>query len=339
MAAPLFDVALSFAGEQREFVREIAAELHAAGVRYFFDEERVVDLWGRNLIDELDAIYRSQARFVVMFVSQEYATKVWTNHERQSAQSRSLQQSDPYILPVRFDDADLPGMPPTIFYLDARTMSATKISEVIVEKVGPITSDDDDDRGPGWEYLLFIDELQSALDGYEREWRDFEAQYVRPVGRKLDITEIADDLGSRSKAALKIVANVERLLNSGGLEAAFGAVGEQGDADEIRHYASRVIDVYAELLRWAADARGTLVPDEAEPVYWALAEYADLPLRQIRDFVAQLDREVRPVVEDLRSGKEFDEPVVLSFTLTVSIAPETLARFEAACAAFAASIE
>src|SRR5437879_3900982 len=104
MARPLYDVALSFAGEERNYVREVAGVLKTSDVAYFFDEERRVDLWGRNLVDELDSTYRLYARFVVIFVSRAYAEKVFPNLERQSSQARAIQQTDPYILPVRFDD-------------------------------------------------------------------------------------------------------------------------------------------------------------------------------------------------------------------------------------------
>jgi len=42
-------------------------------------------LWGRNLVDELDSVYRAQARFVVMFISAAYVSKGVDERERQSA--------------------------------------------------------------------------------------------------------------------------------------------------------------------------------------------------------------------------------------------------------------
>lgn len=108
--SPLYDIALSFAGEQRDYVRAVASCLKQTEVTYFFDEDNRVDLWGRNLVDVLDRTYRHRARFVVMFVSRAYAEKVWPNLERQSAQSRAIEEVEPYILPVRFDDTDLPGL-------------------------------------------------------------------------------------------------------------------------------------------------------------------------------------------------------------------------------------
>jgi hypothetical protein len=85
MTVPLYDVALSFPGEERDYVRAVAAALKSGDVTYFFDEDNAIDLWGRNLVDVLDVTYRRDARFVVMFVSAAYAAKAFPNLERQSA--------------------------------------------------------------------------------------------------------------------------------------------------------------------------------------------------------------------------------------------------------------
>jgi hypothetical protein len=42
-----------------------------------------------------------------------YISKPWARHERQSAQARALVADSAYVLPVRLDDAELPGLPAT----------------------------------------------------------------------------------------------------------------------------------------------------------------------------------------------------------------------------------
>ena len=44
-----------------------------------------------------------------------------------------------YILPVRFDDTPLPGMPDTISYVDARNHKSLELSELIAMKIGKRT--------------------------------------------------------------------------------------------------------------------------------------------------------------------------------------------------------
>ena len=77
-----YDVCLSFAGEQRGYVETVAAGLKAAEVRRFYDEFDQVNLWGKNLYEHLDYIYRRSARYCILFASTDYARKNWTNHER-----------------------------------------------------------------------------------------------------------------------------------------------------------------------------------------------------------------------------------------------------------------
>jgi hypothetical protein len=81
-----YDVALSFAGEDRGYVSLVADALKARQVTVFYDEYEKVDLWGKNLFEHLSHIYLTQARYTIIFISKYYATKIWTNHERRSAQ-------------------------------------------------------------------------------------------------------------------------------------------------------------------------------------------------------------------------------------------------------------
>ena len=45
------------------------------------------------------------------------ACKVWPTHELRSAQARALSQSVEYILPVRFDETEIPGLLNTVGYV------------------------------------------------------------------------------------------------------------------------------------------------------------------------------------------------------------------------------
>ena len=73
--------------------------------------------------------------FCVMFISQHYATKRWTTHERQSAQARAFTENKEYILPVRLDGTDIPGIRETVGYIDIRDVSLESLVELTVMKV------------------------------------------------------------------------------------------------------------------------------------------------------------------------------------------------------------
>jgi hypothetical protein len=130
-----FDIAVSFAGEDREVVQRYCDILSSKGLKVFYDKYEQIGLWGANLYDKLDEIYRTKALFCVIFISKDYAAKVWTNHERKSAQARALQENREYVLPVRLDDTEIPGIPSTIGYVDLREISIEKLAEMTIQKV------------------------------------------------------------------------------------------------------------------------------------------------------------------------------------------------------------
>ena len=57
-----WDVALSFAGAQRDYVGQVAAALKARGVCCFYDEDEQVRLWGTHLAEELPGSTRRSPR-------------------------------------------------------------------------------------------------------------------------------------------------------------------------------------------------------------------------------------------------------------------------------------
>ena len=132
-----YDVCLSFAGEDRHYVATVAEELQRTGVRVFYDEYEEASLWGKDLYEHLDDVYQNAARFCVVFVSEHYAKKLWTTHERKSAQERALREHGEYILPARFDNTPIPGMRGTVGFIDLRKKGPADLAELIRKKLGP----------------------------------------------------------------------------------------------------------------------------------------------------------------------------------------------------------
>ena len=135
-----YDVALSFAGEDRHHAERLAELLRAEEYSVFYDEYELAKLWGKDLYVYLSSVYKDQAEYCVMFLSEYYAQKVWTNHERESAQARAFEENREYILPVRLDDTEIPGILPTVGYLDLRSMTIEQVHQVLVEKLSGTTS-------------------------------------------------------------------------------------------------------------------------------------------------------------------------------------------------------
>jgi hypothetical protein len=132
-----YDVALSFAGEDRILANDIADELRLHGVRVFYDSFEQANLWGKDLFAHLHEIYSKKSRFCIMLVSAAYSQKMWTIHERRSAQSRALNERDnEYILPVKIDNTQLPGLPDTISYIDISQYGYLEICRLFIQKLG-----------------------------------------------------------------------------------------------------------------------------------------------------------------------------------------------------------
>ena len=130
-----YDVALSFAGEDRHYADKLAKLLKAGGYSVFYDEFERAQLWGKDLYVDLTSVYRDLAHYCVVFMSKHYARKPWTNHERRSAQARAFEEDREYILPVRIDDTEIPGILPTIGHLDLDPTNIEEIYQALVEKL------------------------------------------------------------------------------------------------------------------------------------------------------------------------------------------------------------
>ena len=130
-----FDVAISFAGTERELAEKLAERLRAAGIAVFYDNFYPEHLWGKNLTAFLDEIYRKRAKFCVVFVSAEYKDRKWTNHELKSAQAKALEQKGvEYILPVQVDDTELDGLPTNIGYVGI-SIGIDNITDLLIKKL------------------------------------------------------------------------------------------------------------------------------------------------------------------------------------------------------------
>jgi hypothetical protein len=133
-----WDVALSFAGTEREYVGQVAQALKARGIRCFYDADEQVRLWGTYLAEELPRIYTREAAAVVVFVSADYAGRDWTRLERRAAFSRAVIEAGVYVLPARFDDSELPGLLPDVVTVDLRGYTPEQFADLVVAKLADL---------------------------------------------------------------------------------------------------------------------------------------------------------------------------------------------------------
>ena len=131
-----YDIALSFAGEDREYVDKVANFLKDKGISVFYDLFETANMWGKDLYQYLTDVYRDKALFSVMFMSEAYKKKLWTrNVELKAMQARAFMENKEYILPVRFDDVEIDGVLPTTGYIDLRGMDPEQLVSLIEKKL------------------------------------------------------------------------------------------------------------------------------------------------------------------------------------------------------------
>lgn len=149
-----YDVVLSSAGEDREYVEECADILTALGIKVFYDSYEQDVLWGKDLYTFLADIYSNKARYAIVFISQHYVKKCWTKHEFKFINERMFNSETEYLLPVFLDDTKLCAIPETQGYLTNKTPY-----EVAVMFAKKINKDIDVE--------LMKSELQQSLPTYE----------------------------------------------------------------------------------------------------------------------------------------------------------------------------
>jgi hypothetical protein len=132
---PDFDVLLSFAGTERVFARAIHAICQANGINTFLDEEFQYEIWGKNLVEYLDKLYRERGTYCIALISKDYRERAYTKVERRAAFDRMIQQSGEYFLPVKVDDTWIDGLPMSTAYLDIRVQGILGICEILIKKM------------------------------------------------------------------------------------------------------------------------------------------------------------------------------------------------------------
>jgi hypothetical protein len=107
-----YDVCLSYASDTRDFVEKVAGTLQEMKLEVFYDRSRQIEIWGEDLLVELEEIYRERSRYCAIFVSRQYTLNHWPKRELRSALERERRAGETYILPVLREERriDVPGL-------------------------------------------------------------------------------------------------------------------------------------------------------------------------------------------------------------------------------------
>jgi hypothetical protein len=132
-----FKVALSFPGEYREYVAEVAEEIKKKLGKgaVFYDKDFTAQLARPNLDTLLQRIYLSNSDLVVVFLCKDYERKEWCGLEWRAIRQIIKNKNDHAIMFMRFDAADVSGSMSIDGYVDLKEHSPLQAARMVVERV------------------------------------------------------------------------------------------------------------------------------------------------------------------------------------------------------------
>lgn len=131
----LYDVAVSYASEQEEYVGRVVKILEAEKLKVFYAPGRKPEYKARDMFARFYEIYRYQCRYAACFLSREYRNKEYTMHEFKTALLRNKKEKRNCIIPVYFDQKFMEGLDRDISYLEADKLCEVEVADQIAEIV------------------------------------------------------------------------------------------------------------------------------------------------------------------------------------------------------------
>lgn len=351
MASREYDVALSFAGEDRAYVHRVATILRDRGLSVFYDEFRTAELWGKDLYLYLDDVYRKQCEYAMVFTSENYARGMWTSHERQSIQSRLMEEQAGFLLLVQLDSTAVAGFRPSTGLLDGRRHTPEVVAEHMIAKVAkepgvdlpahsvrvPINADETRRilaiRPGGWEYLILAGASWQEWQRLAPKLLDHDLGFAAGTGQYVASEDVDSFLRASMDELTHLVSKLDRLVGGDRLVWATGDPGAAGDAARIQHLGWRFGTAVEDLLDWAVRIRATVCDTSYRQALELLASLADQPIRGVGDFVNDLVT-VAGQISDAASSRATEGPAH-SIRLDLALDTATLEAFQAEVAAFA----
>lgn len=215
-----YDIAVSFAGEQRAYVERFVHACKRLGIRVLYDRDLSVDLWGKNLIFEFRRHFSgADVRYVVAFISAEFMAKPYPMDEFAAAVEQSFQRPEAHILPVRVGAVDVPAhlLNPAVGVLFADAHTPEQLAEQVRRKLDdPRTGSDTAFQPPRIAPASFNARHvnASALQQVRARFERSAAAALEPYGFSPHITGDAESLDIRVESAGRPVCGLSLWLDS-----------------------------------------------------------------------------------------------------------------------------
>jgi len=131
-----FDIALSFPGEIRNYIKSVAEHLERiiGPKSYFYDDNYTSQLARPSLDNLLQDIYKNRSKLVVVFLCDKYQEKEWCGIEFRAIQEIIMQKQNEKVMFVRMDNSKVPGVFKTDGYIDGQKYSPAQVAGFIQER-------------------------------------------------------------------------------------------------------------------------------------------------------------------------------------------------------------
>lgn len=132
-----FQVALSFPGERREFVRSVAEYLENTIQRnlILYDEWYEAEFACPNLDTYLQGLYQNESDLIAVFICAEYEQKKWCSLEWRVIRELIMNRRDSSVMPLRFDNTTIPGLFGNDGYVWIGDRDPKAIGELILQRI------------------------------------------------------------------------------------------------------------------------------------------------------------------------------------------------------------
>lgn len=132
-----FKVALSFPGELRDFVKEVAAELAETlqPERVLYDKYHEAEFAQLDLDLHLQRLYHQESELIAVFLNADYERKPWPGLEWRVVRNLILAGRGIAVIVFRFDDTPIAGLLPSDGYISVERRSPAEVAKLILQRL------------------------------------------------------------------------------------------------------------------------------------------------------------------------------------------------------------
>ena len=139
-----FRIALSFPGEHRPFVEQVAKRLasHVGQDRVLYDKYYEAEFARPDLDTYLQRLYHDESELIAVFLCADYERKEWCGLEWRALRDLIKRRKTSAIMPLRFDNTEIPGLFSTDGYVWIGNRTPHEVADVILQRlqINPETS-------------------------------------------------------------------------------------------------------------------------------------------------------------------------------------------------------